>query len=170
MSDAYTHIGAHGTSVQYNRKEADEQKLDVSYTPNGIEFKRLIQDSGEKLPNAVITVFLPITSPYKISDTMIGFANLKFYFSTKDGGEIVKLKLVGSWNQLLELCDMPKDLPLKDDFIIKGMEWGPCSIPPYFATESLFLEITIRIPPNPTATVLIAEAAVIFHQQQFDYE
>ncbi|PGE16339.1 hypothetical protein COM64_20515 [Bacillus toyonensis] len=175
MPDAYTYIWAHGTAVQYNQKEAAKKNIEISYTPNGTELKRKTPDAGVELANTEITVFLPVISLYRISDEMTGFVNLNFRYKAQGGACISDLKLFAR-DKELELCDIGNDLTqiannsLDVDFIAQGLDWGPCSIPPYFGAETLFLKLNIVLRKSLTSSVLIAEAGVRFYQQKFKYE
>lgn len=175
-----THIWAHGTSIQYNIKDADPKNIEVLYTPNGFELKKTPSEdeigSNQIFNPTVITVFLPITLPTAISDAIQHFSSLILQYRTKgSGAKINNIRLVRNNVTVFSVGNLNTDLD--DDFITNGGRvFGTLNNPYIPIGESLCVEITIvfqEIPrevdprhPNP---VIIAGAEIISEQKKFDY-
>ena len=177
MADGTTHVWAHGTAVQYNHKEADQQILDVNYTSNGFEIKT----TSDSPLTSSIKVYLPIPTPAAISDALMSFKFLKFHFSTPEGAAITNLRLVRNNSVEFEMADLANDLPLRRNFLVDGMGWGPPTSTLTLVGEALCLEITIFFgnidnPNEPVPNggnndpVIIAGAGVQLRHKKFEYE
>ncbi|PGE16338.1 hypothetical protein COM64_20510 [Bacillus toyonensis] len=177
MVNALTKGWAHGTVAQYNQKEADSEKMDVSYTSNGVVINRLSgggspvdgQEGKEEFGEGKIALFFPITVPSSISDAVQKLEGLKLHFST-DGtrGRIESLRLLRNNSDVFNLTG---PLSLVGNFLKNGMDFDADS--PLFT--SICLEIVVKFPGgiypvqnNPP--VIIEGAGIISKQKKFGYK
>lgn len=171
--NALTDVWAHGTSIQYNQKEADLGKIDVSYTPSGIELMRIISNRGkEVLPKSVMNLFLPITIPTRISDAVQHLEGLKIHFTTEDSkAKIIDLRLLKNDSQVFNLTGSVTLNGITGDFMENGLEFDSNSS----LFSSLCLQFVIEFEEgtyekDKIKSVIIASAKIVSKQKKFDYD